>query len=211
MLTLYYAPGACSMAPHIVLEEIGVPFEAKPVAMLKGEHLQAAFQTINPRGKVPVLVVDGQSLTENIAILTYLAERHPEAHLLPSDPWSRAQVLSTLAWIASSVHTSFGPLFMAQRFVQDEPGREQLVASMRRAIDGYFSEIDQMLAGKEWAFGTYSIVDPYLFVYFSWAKNFFRLDVSRFPHYEAHAQRLLARPAVQRALAREAETRTQAA
>jgi glutathione S-transferase len=107
MLILYYWPGASSMVPHIVLEEIGTAYQRQLVNLALGEHKSDAYLKINPHGKVPALAVDNTVLTENVAILTYLARRFPEAHLLPEGAIEEARCLSTMAWFASAVHTTF--------------------------------------------------------------------------------------------------------
>ena len=107
MLTLYYWPGASSVIPHVALKEIGAPYALKLVNLAKGEDKGAAYLKINPRGKVPALSIDGNVLTENVAILTYLAKQFPDARLLPQDLSEEAQCISTLAWFASAVHPTF--------------------------------------------------------------------------------------------------------
>ena len=102
MLILYYWPGASSMVPHIVLEEIGTPYQRQLVNLAQGEHKSDAYLKINPHGKVPALAVDDAVLTENVAILTYLARRFPEIHLLPDGIIEEARCLSMMAWFASS-------------------------------------------------------------------------------------------------------------
>src|SRR3954452_24762952 len=105
MLTLYLAPGSSSMAVHIALHEIGVPFETRPMSFRNKDMRAAEFLTLNPEGKVPVLVVDGRPLTEVAAILFYLAKRFPEAELLPRDDLAAdAQALSWMSFIASTLH-----------------------------------------------------------------------------------------------------------
>ena len=96
MLTLYFSPGACSLASHIGLEETGAPYEAKPILLAKGQQRTEAYQKINPRGKVPALSVDGKILVENTAILTYLARRFPEKKLMPADPAEEARGIATM-------------------------------------------------------------------------------------------------------------------
>ena len=107
MLTLYYSPGASSVIPHITLEEIRVPYQRKLINLAKGEHKTDAYLKINPHGKVPALCVDGNVLTENVAILTYLAKQFPDARLLPQNLLEEARCLSTMAWFASAVHPTF--------------------------------------------------------------------------------------------------------
>src|SRR6202163_4326332 len=107
MLTLYYSPGACSMASHITLEETGAKYEAVPILLAKGEHKTESYLKINPRGKVPALSVDGKVITENTAILTYLAKRFPDKKLLPADPIEEARCISTMASFSNSVHPPY--------------------------------------------------------------------------------------------------------
>jgi glutathione S-transferase len=105
MLTLYFAPGSSSMAPHIALHEIGVPFEAKPLSFAQRAHRRPEYLAINPEGKVPTLLIDECPLTEVAAILFYLARRHPEARLLPNgDAEAEAQVVSWMSFIAATIH-----------------------------------------------------------------------------------------------------------
>src|SRR5580692_3812188 len=103
MLTLYYSPGASSVIPHITLEEIRVPYQRKLINLAKGEHKTDAYLKINPHGKVPALCVDGNVLTENVAILTYLAKQFSDARLLPQNLLEEARCLSTMAWYAATL------------------------------------------------------------------------------------------------------------
>src|ERR1700736_6748842 len=104
MLILYYWPGASSVVPHIVLEEIGAPYARQLVNLAQGEHKGGAYLKINPRGKVPALAVDGNVLTENVVILTYLARQFPGALLLPLGIIKESRCISTMAWFATTVH-----------------------------------------------------------------------------------------------------------
>src|SRR3979411_1717363 len=104
MLTLYFSPGASSMAPHIALHEVGVPFEGKPLSLAKKETHTPEFLAINPEGKVPTLLIDGRPLTEVAGILFYLAKRFPAAGLLPDDIEGEAQAVSWMSFIASTLH-----------------------------------------------------------------------------------------------------------
>src|ERR1700688_723172 len=105
MLALYFAPGSSSMAVHIALHEIGVPFEGRPISFRKREHRSPDYLALNPEGKVPTLVIDGRPLTEVAAILYYLARRFPDAGLLPRDDMkAEAQALSWMSFIASTLH-----------------------------------------------------------------------------------------------------------
>ena len=204
MLTLYFAPGACSMAAHTVLEEIGKPYEAKPVALRKGQQRTPDYLKLNPKGKVPVLAIDGKPLTENPAILSYLGRAFPEAKLWPATTvHQEAEMLSLMAWLSAHVHIPFGRMFGPAR-VCDAPGSEESVVKLARAeTERNFAIIDERLAGKEWAFDGYSVVDPYLFVFHRWAATRFNLDLAPYPNYRAHYERVLKRSAVQRMIDKE--------
>jgi glutathione S-transferase len=204
-VTLYFSPNACSLAPHIALEEAGATIDSKPLALKKGDQRQPAFLALNPKGKVPLLVVNGETLTENVAILPYIADLYPAANLLPvKTPMERAQALSKLAFLASGVHTVIGRFFGPQR-VSDMPGSEASVLKLAaEQTAAAFKIIDGWLAGREWVLDSFSVIDAYLFVFMHWAKAL-KLDLSDSPNYAAHYDRVIARPAVKRVLEREAQ------
>jgi glutathione S-transferase len=184
MLTLYFAPGSSSFAVHIALHEIGVPFEGKPMSFRKGDLRSPGYLALNPEGKVPTLLVDGRPLTEVAAILYYLAKRYPDAGLLPRDDVEAdAQALSWMSFAASTLH----------------PAR-------RRGLD-YANEVyaiaDRRL-GSGWALGYYSITDIHLFRLYWRFANSLRPAPETFPNLTAHYARMMARPAVQRAIEVEA-------
>jgi len=179
MLTLYFAPGTSSMAPHIALHEIGVPFEARPLSFRRKEQRTPEFLAINPEGKVPTLVIDGRPLTEVAGILFYLARRYPEAGLLPAGaPETEARVVSWMSFIASTVH----------------PARREGLEHASRI----YATADRRLGSGQWAVERYSIADIHLFRLFWRFRGAFGPDPAAFPHLEAHYQRMMARPAVQR-------------
>ncbi len=185
MLTLYFAPGSSSMAPHIALYEIGAPFDARPVSFHRRETHTPDFLALNPEGKVPVLLVDGRPLTEVAAILFYLARRYPEAGLLPADDLeAQAQAVSWMSFIASTLH----------------PARRGGVEEARKV----FALADRRLGSREWALGAYSIADIHLFRLFWRFLPRLQPHLADFPHLQAHHARMMARPAVQRTI--EAET-----
>jgi glutathione S-transferase len=181
MLTLYFAPGATSMAPHIALHEIGAPFESRPLSFQRKENRDPAFLAINPEGKVPALLIDGRPLTEVAAILFYLARRFPDAGLLPTkNIEAEAQVVSWMSFIAATVH----------------PARRQ-GAEHARAIYGI---ADRRLGPREWAVGSYSIADIHLFRLFWRFRGWLNPAPAEFPHLSAHYERMTARPAVQKTI-----------
>jgi glutathione S-transferase len=203
MLTLYYAPGACSMASHIALEETGAEYEPHPVLLSKGEQKSEAYLKINPRARVPALRVGDRILTENLAILTYVAKSFPEAKLLPADPFEEARCFSTMAFFASTVHTTFAHVMRPERYSKDEAAQALIKETGRETFLGYLREIDSMLAGKQWLMGDqYTVADPYALVFYWWG-TWIGLPVQELKSYTAHKDRLLQRPAVRRTLEQE--------
>jgi glutathione S-transferase len=181
MLTLYFAPGSSSMAPHIALHELGVDFEGKPISLGRKENRTPEYLAVNPEGKVPTLLIDGRRLTEVAGILFYLARRHPEAGLLPSgDVEAEAQVVSWMSFLAATVH----------------PARRQGIEHAR----AIYALADQRLGGREWATGRYSIADIHLFRLFWRFRNSLRPAPGEFPNLIAHYDRMMIRPAVQRTI-----------
>lgn len=169
-MKLYYLPGACSLADHIVLEWIGQPYEA--CAVPRDQLRSPDYLKISPNGMVPALQEDdGWVLTENVAILNYLAERFPEAKLAGDSPRDHAEVLRWLCFLNADVHPAFKPLFAPARFVSDEATHAELQENARVRLRGMFERLDTQLAGRDWLTGTRSMADPYLFVVLRWAKG----------------------------------------
>jgi glutathione S-transferase len=187
MLKLYYLPGACSLADHIVLEWIGQPYETSLVP--RGEPRTPAFLTLNPSGQVPVLEEDGWALTENVAILNYLADRFPEASLGGAGIRGRAEVNRWLAFLNSDVHPAFKPLFAPQRFVGDEAQYDDLKRHARDRLRGMFERLDARLADRPWLVDTRSVADPYLFVVLRWARNM-GVDLAGLDHLDRFSLRM---------------------
>lgn len=200
MLTLYYSPGACSMASHIVLRQSGRPFEAKQVLIADGEHRSETYLRINPRGRVPALVTPDGILTETIAILDYLARSFPDLALLPIAPFARAGCLSTMAWFASTVHPTFRTLTRTERLASDPAIRAQIKTEARVPIWALLTEIDSMLAISKWMAGnTYSACDPYALVFYT-AGVSTAFPMESLPHFTSFAERMFAIPAVREVL-----------
>ncbi len=201
MIKLYYSPGACSLAPHIVLEELGIAYEAVLVSLKDGEHKKADFLRINPKARVPVLNVDGKILTENVAILTYLGGGYAERGLWPKDTWKQAEALSLMAWLASTVHIGFAGIFRPERFAGDTAVHEALKTTARANIEKNFADIEKLLTGKTFAMGgQYTVCDPYLLVFYRWGNRIGIPMKERFPLWGKHAQRVASRPTVKRVL-----------
>ncbi len=198
MTKLYYSPGVCSLAPHIVLEEIGAPYEIEAVNLKAGEQRRPEFLARNPKGAVPALDTDHGVLTENTAILTYLAAIHPEAGLAPTgDAWAQAGLTSFLSFLASSIHPNIGKLLFYPLDAEAKAAqREVTLAKLRLIEDG--------LLVAPWALGeAYSVADPYLMVFERWARSGGLLTAADFPRMNAHLDAVQARPAVERALTQE--------
>ena len=203
MLKLYFSPGACSMASRLTLEESGAKYEEQLTSIAKGEQKTEAYLKINPRGKVPALVVDGKVLTENVAILSYVARRFPEAKLLPADPFEEARCISTMAWFSNTVHPSFTHIFRPERFAEDQAAHAAIKETGRKAFWANLQEIDGLLKGKEWLMGAqYTTCDPYALVFYGWATRI-QMSVKELANYTAWKGRMLKRPAVMRILERE--------
>ncbi len=200
MLTLFYANGACSMAPHLVLEESGEKYEGRRLDLAKGEHRTEAHLKIHPLGRVPALLLDnGEPLTENTAILPYLGKRFG---LWPTDPAAEARALSVIGFFASTVHPAHAHIGRPERYASDKSHFPDIQARGRESFHAYLKQIDGMLAGREWLSDKYSVLDPYAFTFYVWGVRR-ELPVGELRHYTAHRDRMLARPAVQRVVADE--------
>jgi glutathione S-transferase len=203
-LTLYYAPISCALVPYVALTEARAQFEVRVVNVRGGEQLSADYLKMNPKHKVPVLLVDGQPLTENVAILQWIAHRFPEAHLLPTG-LDTFKAISLLAWCASGIHPHLTPNLAPERYC-DFPGSED---GVRRCAQRFLLEsfrlADHMLQGREWFFGHFTLPDIYFFWCYRRA-NLFNVDTSEMPNCRLHYDRVLGRPSVAALLAFEANT-----
>ena len=199
MIKLYYSPGACSLAPHIVLEELGIAFEPVLVSLKDGEQLKADFLRVNPKARVPALMVDGKLLTENVAILTYLGGGYLSRGLWPKETWKQAEALSLMSWLSSSVHITFAGIARPERYTADAAAKETVKAQSLITLLKYFAEIEKMLTGKTFAMGgQYTVCDPYLLVFYRWGYRL-SLDMkTQFPNWTKHALRVVSRPTVKR-------------
>jgi glutathione S-transferase len=200
MLTLYFSPGACSMASHIGIEETGTAYVEKPTLLAKGEQKTEAYLKINPRGKVPALSVDGKIITENTAILTYLARQFPGANLLPADPVEEARCISTMAWFSNVVHPSYQRYMRPERFAEGEAAQATVKESGRKSFWGNCQEIDALLRGNDWMMGKqYTVADAYALVFYGWGVRG-ELPMKELAAYTAWKERMLKRPAVRKIL-----------
>jgi glutathione S-transferase len=195
MLTLYYAPGACSLASHIVLEESGEKYEGKRVDLAKGEQRTEAYLKIHPLGRVPALLLDnGEPLTENTAILPYLGKRFG---LWPKDPLAEAKALSMIGYFASSVHPAHAHISRPERYATDKSYFPDIQEQGKKTFHGYLKQIDGILAGRQWLSDQYSVLDPYGLLFYAWGLRR-ELPVGELKNYTAFKDRMLQRPAVRR-------------
>ena len=195
-MKLFYSPGACSLSPHIVLREAGLPFE--PVlASTKTHKLQDGtdYYTINPKGYVPLLELDdGQRLTEGPAIVQYLADLAPEKKLAPENgTMARYRLQEWLNFITSELHKGIGGMF-------NPAMPEEAKALMRARATDRLKWVDNQLAGKPYLMGDdFSVADAYLFTVARWSK-LVGIDISGMTELTAYLDRVAARPAVQAAM-----------
>jgi glutathione S-transferase len=205
-MRLYYATGACSLAPHIALEEVGDRFELSRVDLAANQQNSAEFLRVNAKARVPTLTDGDWVLTEAPAILRYIAARHPAAGLWPWDPRQEARCAEWLAWISSTIHVSAGHVRRAARYASDPRAVEDVAATAKKTCRELWQTVESRIGEGPWAIGErYSVTDPYLLVYWMWGRSpLLGYDMAHdFPQWTAHARRLAARPAVQRAFASE--------
>lgn len=179
-LAFYFAPGSSSMAPHVALHEIGVPFESRPLSFALKTNRHPDYLALNPEGKVPTLLIDGRPLTEVAAILYFLSKTFPDAKLIPDDTVRQAQVISWMSFIASTVH----------------PARRQGIDHAKEI----YRIADERLGNSEWAVGAYSIADIHLFRLYWRFFNSLHPAPGTFPNLDAHYDRMMRRPAVIRTI-----------
>jgi glutathione S-transferase len=208
MMTLYFSPGACSLASHIGLEETGAPYETKPILLAKGQQRTEAYLKINPRGKVPALSVDGKILVENTAILTYLARRFPEKKLMPTDPAEEARCIGTMCWLSSIVHPSYQRSSRPERFAEGEAAQAAVKEIGRKSFWANCQEIDSMFQGNNWIMGSeYTLVDPYALVFYGWGVRG-GFPMKELSAYTAWQDRMMKRPTVQKSVESEQNVST---
>lgn len=206
VLEIFYAPGSCSRATLIALEHAGVAYTPRLIAFMKGDNRQPDFLALNPKGKVPLLLIDGKPLTETVAIMHWLAETFPEAKLLPrpAAAYDRAKIMSDLAWASSALHALIARLRFPIMFTPMAEAHPSLREGAANALADAFRLIDARLADRDWWHGEWSAQDAYL--YWVWTRAAdagFTFD--NYPHFAAHKRRMDERPSTRAALAIEAK------
>lgn len=204
-LTLYYTPGTCAQAVRIALHEAGAEHQLVRVDFASGQQHRPEYLAINPKGRVPALATEQGTLTETPALLAYVAQRFPQARLAPADAHGFARMQEFHSYLASTVHVAHAHRPRASRWA-DEP---EAIAAMQRKVAQNMADCFQLIETHylshadqgPWVMGEqYTVADGYLFTVAGWLQSD-GVNIARFPKVHAHTQRVLQRPAVQRALA----------
>ena len=196
-MKLYYSPGACSLSPHIVAKEAGLDLKLDKITNKKTEE-GADFFAINPKGYVPTLeIAPGEVLTEGPAIVQYIADQKPGAHLVPpAGSMQRYRLQEMLGYINSEIHKTYSPLFSATT-------PPETIEERKTYLKKRYRYIEEKLAGHDYLLGDhFTVADAYLFTVTNWAHHV-KLDLSDFPNLLAFQKRVAARPAVQAAMREE--------
>ena len=194
-IVLYYSPIACSLVPYVTLTEAGAKFEVRNINLRKGEQSSPDYLKLNPKHKVPLLMVDGQTLTENVAIQLWIARHFPQANLLPSDPWQEVKAISLMSWCASGIHPFLARINAPAR-VCDVPGTDESVRRLAaEQLYESYKIADDLLAGREYFFDHFTAADAHFFWCFRRGTQF-ELELSKFKNCQDHFGRLQARPSV---------------
>lgn len=197
-MKLYYMAGACSLADHIALQWSGQPYETQKLS--HDQIKQDWYLKLNPSGAVPTFEEDGWVLTQNTAILNYLADCFPNARLGgDGGAKGRAEVNRWLGFINADMHPSFKPLFGTTGYLQSDDAIAETKAHAKKTLRGLFEQVDAHLEGREWLAGKRSVADPYLFVMLRWAEGM-GIDLSGLDDLEAYFQRIRSDAAVQHVL-----------
>jgi glutathione S-transferase len=199
MTTFYYSTNSCSLGIRVVLEEVGLPYEAVSIDFRTRQQFSPEFAAVNPKRKVPALVrPDGSLLTEFQALAFWLAETHPQAGLLAADLETRTRTMEVMDFIVASVHMrGFTFVIAPMKFSASAAAQDDLVAHGRAQVEQGFERLSEVLGRKDWLMGDYSIADAALFYVENWAgPRGFALPAN----LAAHHARMRTRPAVQRAL-----------
>jgi glutathione S-transferase len=200
MLKLFYSPGACSLVTHVALEEAGADYQPVRVTLAEGEHLKPEYLAINPHARVPALATGQGTITENIAILNYIADRFGAAGSVPrGDAFWAGKCNELLGWFASTVHITFALIWRAGRFSDDESIHPQIQQHGRNILVSQFDEIEEK-CGDGWLVGDrFSAADSYAMTFFRWGRRI-GMDMRDYPKWAALNARLLAEPSVRRAV-----------
>jgi glutathione S-transferase len=202
MLTLFYSPGSCSLAPHIALEEAGAEYEIVRTSTRDGDQRKPEYLAINPKGRVPALVTAQGVVTENPAILAFVAQSYPQAKLAPlDDPFAFAQAQAFNSYICSTLHVAHAHRHRGYRWADDKAAQAEMTRKVPETVSACFQLIeDEMLKGPYVLGEAFSICDAYLFTVADWMEQD-GVDPKRFAKVYEHRERIRGRPAVGKVLA----------
>jgi glutathione S-transferase len=201
MLTLYYAPNTCSLAPYIALEEAGAKFETYRVNFAEGEQNSAKYKALNPKGRVPALATDKGILTENVAILSFIADIYPKMRLSRSDPFAFAQMQAFNAYLSSTVHVHHAHKMRGSRWSDDADVVTAMKIKVPQNMLDCFTIIENEYLKGPWVMGEqFTVADAYLLTISNWLEGD-GVDVKLLPKTMAHRAAMMARPAVAKAVA----------
>jgi glutathione S-transferase len=200
-MKLFYSPGACSMAVHIVLNELEMAFTAEKVDIPSHKWSGGDYYKVNPKGYVPCIQTDtNQTLTEGVVIMQYLADQKPEKHLVPKfGTFERYQMMETLNYLSTEVHKSFHTWFAAERLVPAD-GVATFREKAKESILKKFDYLNNLVKPGQFTCGTqFTIADAYLFTMLAWSKKL-NFDMKKYPNLLGVAERIATRPGVQKTL-----------
>lgn len=204
MLKLFYAPGSCALASHIALEDAGAEYSTHHVDTRAGDQRKPEYLSVNPKGRVPALATDRGILTENPAILAFVAQNFPKARLAPlDDPFAFAQVQSFNSYLCATVHVAHAHGLRGYRWANEQSSFDDMKRKVPESVGACYEIIERDMFKGPWVMGeAYTICDPYLFTVAEWMESD-GVDPERFPKVHDHRNRMYQRPAVKRALAQE--------
>ena len=201
MLTLYFSKGSSALASHILLEEVGAEYQTFEVPLAQGAHTREAYLKVNPKARVPALITPDGVITENPAILTYVAATHPEAGMMPQTPFARAQADALNAYLCATMHVAFAHKLRGARWADDAGALQAMQAKVASNLAECAALIEQHFLAGPWAMGAqFTHCDAYLALVPRWLKAA-GVPMDPYPKLSAHADALLSRPAVQRVMA----------
>ena len=205
MLKLYYAPNACSLAPHIALNEAGAQYEAVAVDTRGGEQKSPAYLAVNPKARVPSLATDRGILTEVPVLLGFIARNFADAKLAPTDGFDFFQMQSFNTYLASTIHITFAHIFRPERYADSDAAKADMRDKAPKSLFEQFRLVeDQLSDGRDWVHGgQYTVSDPYLYVFARWFERPGTGDIANLPRIKAHRARMQTRPQVLKTLEQE--------
>jgi glutathione S-transferase len=207
-IVLYYALNTCALAPYVTLTEANASFEVKPLNFRKNEQRLPAYLRLNPKHKVPLLMVDGDPLTESSAIQIWIARNFSQAKLLPSDPWQELKAISILSWCSSGIHPYLSRINSPSK-VCDVAGAEQgVIQAAKSFLFESYKIAEDMLAGRKFFFDHFTAADAHFFWCLRRGAQL-GAEAAEFPNCMAHFERIKKRPSVQKLFAYEKAVQAQ--